>query len=119
MQGIFISEDGQPNWIKIQHEFLINNNKDGVQNLITTVYPNFNTEYRDWLYLRERGILAPTNDDVDKINSIVLSMILRDVKTYMSCDMLSNSNDCRAFNDMESPELLHSLKILRLPNHCL
>ena len=87
VQGIPISEDGEPNWIK--HEFLIKNDEDGVQNLIAAVYPNFDTNYIDWLYLRERGILAPKTDDVDEINSIMLSMILENVKTYMSCDMLS------------------------------
>jgi len=46
-------------------------------------------------------------------------MIPRDVKSYMSCDTLFNSNDCGAFSDMEPPELLHSLKISGLPNHCL
>ena len=49
----------------------------------------------------------------------MLLMIPRDVKTYMSCDTLSNSNDGGAFNDMEPPELLHSLKISGLPNHSL
>jgi len=80
VQGISISEDGKPNWIKIPQEFLIQNDKDGVQNLIAAIYPNFVTEYTNWLYLRERGILAPTNDDVDEINSIMLSMIPGDVK---------------------------------------
>ena len=87
-----------------------------MQNLFATVYPNFDNEYIDWLYLRE---LTPTNDDVDEINSIMLFMIFRDVKTYMSCDTLSNSNDCGAFSDVEPPELLHSLKISGLLNHCL
>ena len=36
----------------------------------------------------------------------MLLMIPRDVKTYMSCDTLSNSNDGGAFSDMEPPELL-------------
>jgi len=52
-----------------------------VQNLIAAVYPNLVTEYTDWLYHQERGILVPTNDDVDEINSIMLSMISGDVKT--------------------------------------
>jgi len=90
-----------------------------VQNLITAVYPNLVTEYTDWLYLREQGILAPINDHINEINSIILSMIPRDVKTNMSCDTLFNSNDCGAFRDMEHPKLLHSLKIFGLPNHCL
>jgi len=46
-------------------------------------------------------------------------MILEDVKTYMSCDTLSSSDDCGAFSDMKPLELLHSLKILGFPNHCL
>ena len=49
----------------------------------------------------------------------MLSMIFVDMKTYMSCDTLSNSNDGGAFSDMEPPKLLHSLKISGLPNDCL
>jgi len=64
-------------------------------------------------------ILASTNNDVDEINSIILFMIPGDVKTYLSCDTLSNFNDCGAFSDIKPPELLHSLKILGLSNHCL
>jgi len=119
VQGISISDDGEPHWIKIPHEFLIPNDEDGVHNLIAAVYPNLVIEYADWLYRRERGILAPTNDDVDEINSIMLSMIPGDVKAYMSCDTLSNSNDGGTFSDMAPPELLHSLKISGLPNHSL
>jgi len=108
VQGISIAEDGEQNLIKIPHEFLIQNDEDGVQNLIAAIYHSFVIEYIDWLYLRKRGILAPTNDNVDEINSIILSLIPRAVKTYMSCDILFNSNDYGAFSDMEPPELLHS-----------
>jgi len=45
-------------------------------------------------------------------------MLPGNVKSYISCDNLSNSNDCGPFDDMEPPELLHSLKISGLPN-CL
>ena len=62
-------------------------------------------------YLREQGILVPTNDDVDEINTIMLSMLPGDFKSYISCDTLSNSNDCGPFGDIEPPELLHFLKI--------
>ena len=90
-----------------------------MQNLIAVVCPNFDTKYLDWLYLREGGILAPTNDDVDEINLIMLSMILGEVKSYMSCDKLFNFIYCGAFSEMEPHKLLHSLKITGLPNHCL
>jgi len=49
----------------------------------------------------------------------MLSMIPGDVKTYMSCDTLSKSNDGGALSDMEPLELLHSLKISGLPNQSL
>lgn len=49
----------------------------------------------------------------------MLSMLPRDVKSHLSCDSLPNANDCGPFSDMESPEILHALKISWLPNHCL
>jgi len=76
VQRIASSDDGELNWIKIQEEFLIWNDEDGLHNLITSIYPNFDTKYEDWSYLREQGILAQTNDDVDEINTIMLSMLL-------------------------------------------
>ena len=51
VQEISTLENGEPNLIKIPHEFLIQNDDDGMQNLIATVYPNLDTEYIDWLYL--------------------------------------------------------------------
>jgi len=55
VQGISISDDGEPDWIRIPYEFLMPNDENGVQNLISTVYPNLVTKYIDWLYLRELG----------------------------------------------------------------
>jgi len=88
--------------------------------------PDFDTKYEDWSYLRERWILAPTNDvlaptndDVDEINKIMLSMLPGDGKSYLSCDSLSNTNDCGSFSDMEPAELLHSSNNSGLSNHCL
>jgi len=49
----------------------------------------------------------------------MLSVLSTDVKRYLSYGTISNSNVCGPFSDMESPELLHSLKIFGLPNHCL
>ena len=51
VQGIAISDDGEPNWIKIPEEFLIRNDDNGVHNLITLIYPDFATKYEDWSYL--------------------------------------------------------------------
>ena len=49
----------------------------------------------------------------------MLFMLPGNVKSYLSCDSLSNASDYGPFSDMEPPELLHSLKISGLPNYCL
>ena len=118
VQGISISDKGEWNWIKIAKDFLIRNDKDGLYNLITSIYPNFDTKYKDWSYLHERGILTPPNDNVDEINTIMLCIVPRDVKSYMSYDIPLDSNNCCPSSDMEPPELLHPLKIWGFSNHC-
>ena len=45
MQEIGISDDGEPNWIKIPEEFLKQNDENGVHNLITSIYLDFATKY--------------------------------------------------------------------------
>ena len=47
VQGIAISDDGDPNWIKIPEEFLIRNENNGLRNLIASIYPGFDTNYED------------------------------------------------------------------------
>ena len=37
VQGIAISDDGEPNWIRIPEEFLIRNDDNGVHNLIRSI----------------------------------------------------------------------------------
>ena len=55
MQGISISDEREPNWIKIPKDFLIRDDEVGLQNLIASVYPDFNTKYKDCSYHLERG----------------------------------------------------------------
>jgi len=98
---------------------LIQNDEDGLHNFNASIYTDFDNKYEDWSYLRERGTIPPTNDDIDEISTIMLSMLLGNVKSYKSCDTLSNSNDCGPFNDMELPKLLNSFKIFGLPNYYL
>ena len=45
VQGSAISDDGEPNWIKIPEKFLIRNDKGGMHNLIISIYPNFDAKY--------------------------------------------------------------------------
>ncbi|KAL2901227.1 ATP-dependent DNA helicase PIF1 [Bienertia sinuspersici] len=117
--GVSITEEREPCWIEIKDDYLINDDGNGSQNLINFVYPNLPSMYTNWEYLKERGILAPTNDDVDGLNSKILSMLPGDVQSYYSCDTLGHIGDGGFFEGMEPTELLNSLNMSGLPNHCL
>jgi len=53
VQGISISDEEESNWIKILEDFLIQDDKDGLHNLIASIYPDFDNKYKDWSYLCE------------------------------------------------------------------
>ncbi|CAG8803760.1 3083_t:CDS:1, partial [Dentiscutata erythropus] len=44
-----------------------------IQDLINFVYPNINSHIQDENYFVERGILAPTNSNIDMINDKILN----------------------------------------------
>ncbi|KAL2924247.1 L-fucose isomerase [Bienertia sinuspersici] len=91
--GVSITEEGEPCWIEIKDDYLISDDGNGLQNLINFVYLDLPSRYTNWEYLKERGILAPTNDDVDGLNSKILSMLPGDVQSYYSCDTLGRTGD--------------------------
>ncbi|KAH7844009.1 hypothetical protein Vadar_023330 [Vaccinium darrowii] len=52
------------------------------------LFAELSVKYKDHSYLKERGILAPKSTDVDELNSIMLSMIPGESRTYLSADTL-------------------------------
>ncbi|GFZ09143.1 hypothetical protein Acr_20g0009510 [Actinidia rufa] len=117
--GNSFGEDQEPDCIQTPEKFVIKNGKRALHMLIEVTYPDFNIKYQDMSYIRECDILAPKNNDVDEINSIMLSMIPGDMESYNSADKLCPT-DCESNDqDMSPPELLHSLNLPGLPNHCL
>ncbi|CAL5373733.1 unnamed protein product [Camellia sinensis] len=119
IMGSSFSEGYEPNWIQIPEKFVIKNGERDLHQLIDATYPDFINKYQDMSYLKERGILAPKNSDVDEINSIMLSMLPGEMKTFNSADKLCPTESESNVQDMNPPELLHSLNLPGLPNHCL
>ncbi|KAK3225876.1 hypothetical protein Dsin_005738 [Dipteronia sinensis] len=62
-------------WIKIPDDLLIPDSVDHVASIVSSTYPDLINKYKDPNYLRNRGILTPTNQTVDEINSYVLNVI--------------------------------------------
>ena len=67
--------------------------------------------------MRERCILASTNNDVDKLNIQMLAMLHGEAHIYRSSDMFYENSDHPDIDDINPPEILHGLNISGLPNH--
>ncbi|XP_028102609.1 uncharacterized protein LOC114301846, partial [Camellia sinensis] len=117
--GISFTEGGETNWIEIPEQFLIRNGSHALYDLIHAIYPELSTGYSDSSYLKERGILAPKNADVDELNVIMLSMLPGESRKYLSADTICPAEDENIDEGMHPPELLHSLNFPGIPSHCL
>ncbi|KAG4980874.1 hypothetical protein JHK82_034119 [Glycine max] len=99
-------------------EFLITNFTDPIESIVTHTYPNIQQNYKDEDFLKSRAILASTIDTVDQINDYVFNIIPSDKKEYLSCDSIDMidvaTTECY---QAITPEFLHSLKIVGIPNH--
>ncbi|XP_028068690.1 ATP-dependent DNA helicase PIF1-like [Camellia sinensis] len=112
-------EGGEINWIEIPEQFLVRNESHALHDLIHAIYPELSTKYNDSSYLKEHGILAPKNADVDELNVIMLSMLLAESQKYLTADMICLVEGENIDEGMHSPELLHSLNFSGIPSHCL
>ena len=84
VQGYSLLGVSEPDWIEIPDEFLINNDNNGLKNLIEFVYHNLVDRFKDDSYFRYRCILAPLNSDVDELNYRILEMLPGNSHTYLS-----------------------------------
>lgn len=92
--------------------FLINNQRQ----LIDHVYPNIALKYTDPEWLCERAILAPTNEIVDELNSVIQDLIpSRQVRDYLSIDRTVDPDQAVNY----PIEFLNSLKPPGFPHHVL
>ncbi|XP_003737355.1 ATP-dependent DNA helicase PIF6-like [Galendromus occidentalis] len=83
------------------------------EELIQNVFPNITENHRDHKWLSTRAVLAPTNNDVNTINSSILNEISGNEKTYTSIDIMLNQEEA-----VNHPiEFLNSLDIPGLPPH--
>ena len=91
-----ISNDGELNWVKIPEDLMLKNENgenEDVMGMVQNVYSHFFEQSVEYTYLQERAILAPTNDDVDKINEIIMSKIDKDKRVYLSMDAITDINN--------------------------
>ncbi|KAL0859198.1 hypothetical protein ABMA27_011016 [Loxostege sticticalis] len=87
---------------------LINN----IQDFVNNVYPD-NISCKTISWFKERAILSPTNEQVDKVNNLILAKIDAPTQIYYSVDTVLDSEEAVHF----PTKFLSSLNSSRLPPH--
>ncbi|CAH9070140.1 unnamed protein product [Cuscuta epithymum] len=100
--GAFAEYQDGESLIDIPYEIITPMTSEPVEYIIQAIYPNFLTQSDPINYLYSRAILAPTIDEVDKVNDYMLSHIDSELKTYLSSDSASSS-------DSDSNDFLHEI----------
>ncbi|GKB37272.1 ATP-dependent DNA helicase PIF1-like protein [Tanacetum coccineum] len=99
--------EDEPTWIEIPKKFLINSSNSPIEQIVAETYPKFIKRQRDDVYLRERAILTPRNDDADAINAYMFDKLEVESLTYNSADEI-----CKASNDTLDQQHLYLIKFL-------
>lgn len=69
-------------------DLLIRSNKKHIHGIASIIYSNFEKNYDNPTYLKERAIITITNEVVDEINMYLLSLVLEEEKIYLSSDII-------------------------------
>ncbi|KAL8168158.1 hypothetical protein V2J09_009657 [Rumex salicifolius] len=112
--------DGEAH-IEIPNELLMKHHDlDLVHAVVKSIYPSILDNHVDPKYFKERAVLAPTHEEVDKVNDCILSLLPGDEKVYLSSDSLCNA-DTRANNDesIYTADYLNTIRCFGVPNHVL
>ncbi|GBP39032.1 ATP-dependent DNA helicase pif1 [Eumeta japonica] len=79
---------------------------DNIQELVNKVYPDIDDiSYKTISWFKERAILSPTNEQVDKVNNLIISKIDAPTKIYYSVDTVLDLEEAVHF----PTEFLNSL----------
>lgn len=106
--------------IKIPTDMLIQTARNRIHALVEFVYPNFNENFCKPEYIKERAILATTNDIVDEINNYMLDLVPGDEREYYSADTISKCSDSTNDAEILYPiEYLNTLNANNFPTHKL
>ena len=115
-----VAKDGEdePSWITVPHELLLPADDDKLAAIVQSVYPNFESRYKNPAYLSQRAILAPTNELTDTVNEYMVPLVPGTEKEYLSSDSIAKSTAQHEAYDLLYPiEFLNSISGNNFPQH--
>jgi len=86
-----------------------------VEELVSKVYPDLLSNFRNMVWLSERCILAPLNETTRTINTALVAQLPGEPVEYISLDSVLDESQAVHF----PVEFLNSLEISGLPLHLL
>lgn len=90
-------------------------NGNTLEEFISQIYPSFNCRALNINVITERTILTPKNDDVDKINEIIINSFPGASMVYLSADSVTETSQQHIY----PTEFLNSLNLSGIPPHRL
>ena len=101
-------------------DLLIENTGDSMVDIVNSTYPNFLQRLSYSTYFKDRAILAPKNEIVDKVIEYMLYLIPLEEKTYLNANSLYlTDNDFDTQSSIHTPKFMNTIKTFSLPNHKL
>ena len=97
--------------IQIPQEYLVNS----IDELVDNVFPNIEEGYLDKYYVSRRAILTLKNENVDKINEMIMDKFPGIGHTYLSADTITEEDMYSAYptellNDTQGWSTCYSIK---------
>ena len=95
--------------VQIPKKYLV----DDLETLINRVFPRIHEGYADKYFISRCAILTPINDNVDKINNIIMDKYPGEGRTYLSADTVAEEDMQHAY----PTEFLNSITLSGMPPH--
>ena len=106
--------------VEIPNDLLVENSGDPIGDIVRATYPDLIENMADHQYFRDRAVLAPTLDLVEKVNDYVMGLIPGDEKEYLSADSVCKCDDDIGLDHRWiTTEFLNDIKCSGMPNHRL
>ena len=96
-------------YIKVPDDMVLKTNK--LEDLVDCVFSNLTTKYKDTVWLYNRAIICPLNEDVHEVNDMILNKFPGEKQAYFSIDRVLD-NDLHA-----NVEVINKLHPQGLPRH--
>ena len=112
--------DGEAN-VRIPDDLLVQDYElDPIAAIVNSIYPSILENWDSSNYFQERAILAPTHEEVDRINDFILSLIPGDEKDYLSSDSLCKTGSHTPEDEsVYTSDYLNNIRCSGIPNHQL